>query len=107
MPNYSLAQLASEIEFEVEDYVPLLKLFLNTTDSNLSDIRTAAASSDSDLISSNIHNIQGASLNLGLDKITGIVEQMSKLNKDNSFTDIEAKVKECELEITELRKLLE
>ena len=107
MIDFSLRELASNIEFDVEDYSPLLKLFIDTTDLDLSRIRTAAASSDNDLLSSNIHNIKGASLNLGLDKITEIVDQMSKLNKDSFLTDIEGKVKECEAELIKLRILLE
>ena len=107
MAEYSLEKLASGIEFDVEDYSPLLRLFVDTADSDLSEINSAAASLDSNLISSNIHNIKGASMNLGLNKITEITNQISKLNKDSSFADIEVKVKECKLELTELRKLLE
>ena len=107
MANYSLAQLASEIEFDVEDYSSLLKLFVNTTNSNLVEIISAVIAEDCDLISTNIHNIKGASMNLGLNKITEIVDQMSKFNNDSSFADIEAKVKECEAELTELKRLLE
>ena len=106
MGDYSLAELASGIDFDVEDYSPLLRLFVDTTDSDLSEISSAAASLDSNLISSNIHNIKGAALNLGLNKIIVIVEQMSKLNWAEVFTDIEARVKECETELNKLRKLL-
>ena len=106
MAEYSLEKLASEIEVGVEDYSPLLKLFVDTTDSNLAEISGAIEVSDSNLISSNIHNIKGAALNLGLDKITGIVEQMSKLNIAGSFADIIAIVKECESELNDIRKLL-
>lgn len=106
MTNYSLVQLASEIELDVEDYRSLLQLFVDTTDSNLAGISAAAAAEESDLIFSNIHNMKGASMNLGLNKITVIAEQMSKLNKDMFFDDIEIKVKECETELTGLRLLL-
>ena len=44
MANYSLTELASNIEFDVEDYIPLLELFVDTTYSNLSDIRTGTSS---------------------------------------------------------------
>ena len=107
MSNYTLKELSSNIEFEIEDYKGLLELFVDTTDSNLSDIRSASASSDNDIVSSNIHNIKGASMNLGLDRIIEIVGKMSKLNEDGSFTDIEAIVTECELELNKLRSLLE
>ena len=100
-------KLASEIEFDVEDYSPLLKLFVDTTDSNLAEISNAVALEDSSLISSNIHDIKGASMNLCLEKITGIVEQMNKLNKAGSFADIRAIVQECKAELTKLRRLLE
>ena len=107
MVDYSLVKLASEIKFEVEDYSPLLKLFVDTTDSNLAEISSAIEVLNSNLISPNIHNIKGAALNLGLEKIAGIVEQMSRLNKDSFFTDIEVRVAECKAELTKLRRLLE
>lgn len=106
MTNYSLAQLASEIELDVEDYKSLLRLFVDTTNSDLTEICSASAAEDYDLIFLNIHNIKGASMNLGLNKITDIVELMSKLNKDRLFADIKVKVKECEAELTGLRRLL-
>lgn len=106
MENYSLLTLASKIDLDVEDYSPLLQLFVDITDSNLAEISGAVAVEGSDMISFNIHNIKGAALNLGLDKITGIVEQMSALNKAGSFADIEARVVECEVEINKLIKLL-
>jgi len=107
MANYSLLTLASKIELDVEDYSPLLQLFVDITDSNLAEISSAVAVEDSDMISFNIHNIKGAALNLGLDKITDIVEQMSTLNKAGSFADIEARVQKCEVELNDIKKLLE
>ena len=106
MADYSLKDLASNIEFDIEDYIPLLKLFVDTTNSDLSDIRTAAASSNGQMCSSNIHNIKGAAMNLDLVKIVDIVEEMSKLNKDGFFAEIEVKVKECETELGKLSGLL-
>ncbi len=106
MADYSLEKLAFEIEFDIEDYTPLLELFVETTYVNLTEISSAIKIPDSEVISSNIHNIKGASLNLGLDKITGIVEQMSKLNKTGFFTDIEAMMEECKAELKKLRNIL-
>ncbi len=106
MPDYSLKLLAEEIEFDVEDYIPLIVLFLDTTDSNLLEISSAVKKSDREIISSNIHNIKGASMNLGLDYITGIMEKMSKLNKSEHIADIESIVEECKVELGKIRKIL-
>ena len=107
MAGYTLERLASKIELDLEDYSPLLQLFVDISDSNLAEISSAVAVEDSDMISFNIHNIKGAALNLGLDKIADIAEQMSTLNKAGSFADIEAMVEECEAELNDIRKLLE
>ena len=107
MVDYSLEKLASEIEFDIEDYSSLLELFIDTTYSNLAEISSAVKIPDNEVISSNIHNIKGASLNLGLDKITVIVGQMSKLNKAGVSADIEAIVNECKAELIKLRNILE
>ena len=107
MAEYSLKSLAAEIEFDVEDFIPLINLFIDTTDSNLIEISSAVKESDKELVLANIHNIKGASMNLGLEKITGIMEQMSTLNKTGSFADIKIRVEECKLELKELRQILE
>lgn len=107
MLKYSLKDLAAEIEFDVEDFVPLINLFIETTELNLVDIGTSINKQDADVISSNIHNIKGASMNLGLESISKIMEQMSILNKKGSFADIEGVIAVCRAELTELRKVLE
>lgn len=106
MSDYSLKLLAEEIEFNVEDYIPLIELFLDTTESNLIEISKAAELSDKEVISSNIHNIKGAAMNLGLEYISGIMEQMSILNKSGSFADIEGRVEDCRVELGKLKKIL-
>ena len=107
MAEYSLKLLAAEIEFDVEDFIPLITLFIDTTDSNLIEISSAVKESDKELISSNIHNIKGAAMNLGLIQISEIMSTMSKLNKTGSFADIEAKVEDCKVELKLLRQVLE
>ena len=107
MTNYSLKILASEIKFEPEDYAILLELFLDTTDLDLNDISSAVNTLDKDLISVSIHNIKGASLNLGLDRIIELMDQLSKLNKSGLFTDIKEIVNKLRTEISMLREVLE
>ena len=53
------------------------------------------------------HNIKGAAMNLGLEYISEIMVQMGKLNKMDSFADIEKRVEECKAELAELRKVME
>jgi len=107
MSEYSLKSLASTIEFDVADYISLIELFLDTTDSDLNIINNAIVLSDQEVISAHIHNIKGASMNLGLNKISEIMDRMSKLNKTENFTDIKGTVEECKTELKELRKILE
>ena len=107
MTNYSLKNLASKIEFEPEDFAELLELFLDTTDLDLTNISSAIAISDKDLISRYVHNIKGASLNLGLEIITELMERISKLNKSGLYSDIEEIVSRLRTEISTLRKILE
>ena len=107
MTNYSLNNLASKIEFDPIDFAVLLELFLDTTDLDLNDISSAIDTSAKNLISGSVHNIKGASLNLGLDKITELMEKISKLNKSGLYSDIEEIVSKTRLEISRLREILE
>ncbi len=104
---YSLKKLAEAIEFDVEDYIPLIQLFLETTDESLVEISAAVKSADKDIISSNIHNIKGASMNLGLVPFTNIMEEMSKFNKMGLFSDIDKRVLECKTELNKVKQVLE
>ena len=106
MSDYSLKSLAAEIEFDVEDYIPLIKLFLDTTDSNLIEISSGAKQSDKELVSTNVHNINGVAMNLGLIYISEIMEQISILNKAGSFADIEDRVEDCRVELGKLKNIL-
>ena len=107
MSDYSLKTLASGIEFEPEEYAVLLELFLDTTTLDLNDISTFAGTFDKDLISSSVHNIKGAALNLELNRITELMDQLSKLNKSELFSDIEKIVNKSRAEISLLREVLE
>ncbi len=107
MTNYSLNSLASKIEFDPVDFAVLLELFLDTIDSDLNKIGSAIALSDKDLISGSVHNIKGASLNLGLDKIVELMEIISKLNISGLYPDIEEIVDKTRLEISRLSETLE
>ena len=107
MGVYSLSKLAMEIEFEVEDFIPLLHLFIDTTKEDLEGIRFAALRRDSTAVSTCIHNIKGSSLNLGLGSITELLDQLSTLNKKGYYTDIENIVQKCESELSNLEMLLE
>lgn len=106
MSDYSLKLLAEKIEFDVEDIIPLIVLFIDTTDLNLIDISAAVKQSDMEIISSNIHNIKGASMNLGLEYISGIIEKMSKFNKSGRYADVQNSVEDCKAELNKLRKIL-
>ena len=104
--DYSLKSLAGKIEFDEEDYVSLIVLFLDTTDSNLIEISNAVKLLDKECISTNIHNIKGAAMNLGLEYISEIMDQMSMLNKNELFADIEKRVKDCKVELGKINKIL-
>ncbi|MFK5949574.1 MAG: Hpt domain-containing protein [Methylococcales bacterium] len=107
MPGYSLKSLSSEIDFDVEDFIPLLELFIDSTELNLIEISDGVKKSDKGILSFNIHNIKGAAMNLGLEYISGIMEHMSMLNKNGSFADIKDSMDDCKAEIIELRQVLE
>ena len=49
MAEYSLKLLAAEIEFDVEDFIPLINLFIDTTDSNLLEISSGAKELDKEI----------------------------------------------------------
>jgi len=105
--NYNLGELAAGIEFDREDYMPLLALFVEQTVLDLEEIKAQISECNEEVISERIHNIKGASLNLGLDRIFSLLEEMSTLNHEGKYGSMGKILDKCTVEVDNLKKLLE
>ncbi len=104
--TYTLKELASRIEFDEEDYKPLMKAFIEETESDLRVINEKIGLKGERIISERIHNIKGASLNLGLYEISQILEQLSTMNHAGEYEAMEDMLNSCYLEVDNLRRLI-
>ncbi len=105
--EYNLDELASRIEFDREDYIPLLSLFVEQTLLDLEEIQRYLPKGNEKVISERIHNITGAALNLGLDKIADILASASALNHAFKHSDMVSIIDKCVKEADTLKRLLE
>ncbi len=105
-PQYDLQELASRIEFDKEDYIPLLSAYIEQTVLDLDEIDRKRIEGNEKVISERIHNIKGAALNLGLNEIHVLLEQMSALNHAEKYDPMEEILNKCRNEVDTLKKLL-
>ena len=59
-------KLAQDLEIEEEDYLELLKLFIDTGFSDLSELSAAVEAGDRDKVVNAAHSLKGAAGSLGL-----------------------------------------
>ncbi len=104
---YNLDELASRIEFDREDYLPLLSLFVEQTILDLEEIREQIPERNEKVISERIHNIKGAALNLELDRIADILTAASVLNHAGKHGEMVSSIDKCMKEADTLKRLLE
>jgi HPt (histidine-containing phosphotransfer) domain-containing protein len=62
----NINKLAQELEIEKEDYLELLKLFIDTGFADLADLRAAVEAGDKDKVVNAAHSLKGAAGSLGL-----------------------------------------
>ena len=61
--------LAENIDVEEDEYLELIELFLETTESNLNKLKSGVDASDNQQVIEASHTIKGSAANLGLEEI--------------------------------------
>jgi len=91
-----LTQRAREIGLDEAEYTELLKLFTETSRSELNAIRAAIASGDVHMALCAAHSIKGASANLGMPDISEQARTIEERSREGRLDGIGDAVRELE-----------
>jgi len=84
-----LEKIAEKLGLDVEDIIELLELYVETTTSDLAQLKGAIETKDAELTHAKAHSIKGASGNLGLDEIYELAKEIDDLARVNSLDGLE------------------
>lgn len=84
-------QMASDAGIDIEDFIEIAHLLIDTSMDDLKKIKQAMASNNLEGVSQAAHSIKGASGNLGLTEISDTAAQIEKNAKSGLADEIPAK----------------
>jgi HPt (histidine-containing phosphotransfer) domain-containing protein len=84
-----LEKLAERLGLDVEDIRELFELYVETTASDLAELKEAIETKDAHLAHAKAHSIKGASGNLGLDKMYQVAKEIDDRVRVNSLDGLE------------------
>jgi len=84
-----LEKLAERLGLDVEDIKELLELYVETTTSDLAQLKGAIETKDDELAHAKAHSIKGASGNLGLDEMYELAKEIDDLARVNFLDGLE------------------
>ena len=84
-----LEKLAERLGLDVEDIRELLELYVETTTTDLAQLKGAIETKDADLTHAKAHSIKGSSGNLGFDEMYNLAKEIDDLARVNSLDGLE------------------
>lgn len=81
--------LAKNVGLEVEDFHEIFEIYLETTTSDLKELKTALQNGDAEKVNERAHSIRGASGNLGLNELCHLAKEIEGLAKEASLGEVE------------------
>jgi len=87
-----LNELTERLGLDVEDIRELLELYVETTTSDLAQLKGAIETKDDELAHAKAHSIKGASGNLGLDEMYELAKEIDDRARVNSLDGLEKMV---------------
>ncbi|OEU70058.1 MAG: hypothetical protein BA863_01635 [Desulfovibrio sp. S3730MH75] len=91
-----LEKIAEKLGLDVEDVEELFELYVETTTSDLAELRGAIEAKDEQLAHAKAHSIKGASGNLGLDEMYELAKEIDDHARVNSLDGLEEMIKVLE-----------
>ena len=99
-----LEKLAERLGLDVEDIRELFELYVETTTSDLAELKGAIETKDAQLAHAKAHSIKGASGNLGIDEMYNQAKEIDDLARVNSLDGLENMVQVLEDKFNSLIK---
>ena len=98
---------AQRLGLEVEEYIELIELFLETGGEDLKRLVDALINNDAKTVIERSHSLKGASGNLGLVEIYEKAKDIENRSRDNNLEGIENSVNEIKQHIKNIVTALE
>ncbi len=102
-----LSEIAERLDLDMEDIKELMGLYVETTASDLKELKMAVESKNSEEVHKKAHSITGASGNLGLTELYEIAVKINSVARGNSLDGIESMVEEFSEKFNQLIKDLD
>lgn len=80
-----IKELAENIGLDEDEYLELLELFLETTESNLNKLKSGVDASDAQQVVEASHTIKGSAANLGLEEIAEVAKGVEHNARQSSL----------------------
>ena len=91
-----LEKLAERLGLDVEDIQELFELYVETTTSDLAELKRAIETKDAQLAHAKAHSIKGSSGNLGLDEMYNLAKEIDDRARVNSLDGLEEIIQSLE-----------
>jgi len=91
-----LEKLAERLGLDVEDIRELFELYVETTTSDLAELKKAIETKDAQLAHAKAHSIKGASGNLCLDEMYNLAKEIDDRARVNSLDGLEEIIQSLE-----------
>ena len=99
-----LEKLAERLGLDVEDIRELLELYVETTTSDLAQLKGAIEAKDAQLAHAKAHSIKGASGNLGLAEVYELAREIDDQARANSLDRLNEMIQVLEEKFNSLVK---
>ncbi len=83
-----LKEIAKSLDLEEDEYRDLIKLFIDTTESNLKELESYITAKDAEGAFKMAHKIKGAAFNLELNDIGVLAKEIETRGKSDQLADI-------------------
>ena len=98
---------AQRLGLDLDEYLELIQLFLETGKNDLNGLGDAVSANDIQTIVERSHSLKGASGNLGINEIYEIARDIEARARNNSFEGINESVMQIKENFKEIVNLLE
>lgn len=95
-------KLAQSLGLDLEDIRELFELYVETTTTDLAELKGAIEANDAQLAHSKAHSIKGASGNLGLDEMYSLAKKIDDRARENSLDGLEGLIQALEQKYSRL-----
>ncbi|HDH86975.1 MAG TPA: Hpt domain-containing protein [Desulfobacteraceae bacterium] len=87
-----IQNLADNLGLDVEDFNEVFEIYMETTSSDLEELKRALDQGDAEKVHQKAHSIKGASGNLGLNELFELAKEIDDSARVNSLNGLESLV---------------